>query len=198
MNFSNTVVEKLYREELSGSTKMTTTRQMTCDDLLRMNNVNLDQYTATYNQEFYLQYLAQWPEYFVVNDNPDGRMMGYVIGKIEGKNTNWHGHVSAVTVAPEARRLGLAGRLMEYLENVSDDIHHGYFVDLYVRISNSVAITMYKNLGYIIYRQIDGYYSGKEDAYDMRKALARDPGKLSEIPMDPLRVKPGVGAPSGD
>ena len=124
--------------------------------------------------------------------------MGYVLGKVEGKGKNWHGHVSAVTVAPEARRLGLAGNLMNYLENVSDDIHKGYFVDLYVRISNTVAITMYKKLGYIIYRQIIGYYSGTEDAFDMRKALARDSEKLSEVPMNPLRVKPGVGAPSGD
>jgi N-terminal acetyltransferase B complex catalytic subunit len=177
---------------------MTTTRQMTCDHLLRMNNVNLDQYTETYNQGFYLQYLAQWPEYFVVNDSPDGRMMGYVIGKVEGKNQNWHGHVSAVTVAPEARRLGMARNLMDYLEDVSDENHQAHFVDLYVRISNSVAINMYKKLGYIIYRQIIGYYSGTEDAYDMRKALARDPGKLSEVPLNPLRVKPGVGSPSGD
>ena len=177
---------------------MTTTRQMKCSDLLRFNNVNLDQYTETYNQGFYLQYLAQWPEFFAVNDSPDGRMQAYVIAKVEGKGKNWHGHVSAVTVAPEARRLGLAGRLMDYVEDVSEKIHESYFVDLYVRISNSVAITMYKKLGYIIYRQIIGYYSGKEDAYDMRKALAKDPDKLTEIPMDPLRVTPGVGAPSGD
>ena len=173
---------------------------MTCDDLLRFNNVNLDQYTETYNQGFYLQYLAQWPELFAVSDSPNGRMQAYVIAKVEGKNKNWHGHVSAITVAPEARRLGLAGRLMDYVENVSEEIHDGYFVDLYVRCSNSVAIAMYKKLGYIVYRQIINYYSGREpeDAYDMRKALARDPGKLTEVPLSPLRVKPGVGAPSGD
>ena len=32
----------------------------------------------------------------------------------------------------------------------------------------------------------------------MRKALKKDSKKLSEIPLNPLRVKPGVGAPSGD
>jgi len=159
---------------------MTTTRQMTCDDLLRFNNVNLDQYTETYHQGFYLQYLAQWPEYFAVNDSPDGRMMGYVMGKVEGKHKNWHGHVSAVTVAPEARRLGLAGRLMTYLENVSDDIHHGYFVDLYVRISNDVAVTMYRKLGYIIYRQIIGYYSGKEVREKRRERKKRKKKKIIE------------------
>lgn len=50
----------------------------------------------------------------------DGRMMGYIMGKSEGEGNKWHGHVTAVTVAPEFRRLGLARRLMKYLEDVSD------------------------------------------------------------------------------
>lgn len=32
------------------------------------------------------------------------RTMGYIIGKAEGQGENWHGHVTAVTVAPEFRR----------------------------------------------------------------------------------------------
>ena len=42
------------------------------------------------------------------------------MGKVEGKGTNWHGHVTALTVAPEFRRLGLARKLMDRLEVVSD------------------------------------------------------------------------------
>jgi hypothetical protein len=37
--------------------------------------------------------------------------------------------------------------------------------------SNILAINMYKKFGYSIYRTVIGYYSGEEDAYDMRKAL---------------------------
>lgn len=42
-----------------------------------------------------------------------------------------------------------------------------YFVDLFVRVSNEVAINMYKNLGYIVYRTVLEYYSGdpEENAY---------------------------------
>ena len=43
--------------------------------------------------------------------------------------------------------------------------YDAYFVDLFVRISNNVAIDMYKKFGYSIYRQVLGYYSGTEDAY---------------------------------
>lgn len=42
-----------------------------------------------------------------------------------------------------------------------------YFVDLFVRVSNKVAIKMYQQLGYIVYRTVLEYYSGDpdEDAY---------------------------------
>lgn len=43
--------------------------------------------------------------------------------------------------------------------------HNAYFVDLFVRVSNTVAINMYKKFGYVVYRQVIGYYSGEEDAY---------------------------------
>ena len=38
-------------------------------------------------------------------------------------------------------------------------------------------------MGYSVYRQVIGYYSGEEDAYDMRKALSRDVEKKSIIPL---------------
>lgn len=41
-----------------------------------------------------------------------------------------------------------------------------YFVDLFVRVSNKVAINMYKRLGYIVYRTVIDYYAGPEDEDD--------------------------------
>lgn len=61
-----------------------------------------------------------------------------------------------------------------------------YFVDLFVRVSNEIAINMYTKLGYIVYRTIIDYYSGDpedENAYDMRKSCSRDEFKKSMIPL---------------
>ena len=66
--------------------------------------------------------------------------MGYVMGKSEGGKELWHGHVTAVTVAPEYRRLGLAKQLMQSLEETSEFVYNCFFVDLFVRQSNSLAI----------------------------------------------------------
>lgn len=42
------------------------------------------------------------------------------MGKAEGHGENWHGHVTALTVSPDYRRLGLAITLMKFLEDVSE------------------------------------------------------------------------------
>ncbi|KAK9827471.1 hypothetical protein WJX74_004436 [Apatococcus lobatus] len=167
---------------------MTSIRRFTCSDLFTFNAVNLDYFTETYNLPFYLQYLAKWPEYCLLASGPGPESMGYIFGKAEGEGEGWHGHVTAVTVAPQFRRQRLADKLMGILEDLTEKMHNGYFVDLFVRKSNNAAINMYKRLGYIVYRTVLGYYSGDEDAYDMRKAMPRDTRKRSVIPLKrPIR-----------
>lgn len=93
----------------------------------------------------------------------------------------WHAHITALTVAPEARRLGIGKLLSEQLEAVADD-NNAWFVDLFVRASNHKAIAFYKSMGYSVYRVVKDYYGDNtedptldsEDAYDMRKSCKRD------------------------
>ena len=58
----------------------------------------------------------------------------------------WHAHITALTVAPAARRLGHATRLSKALEEVSDE-QNAWFVDLFVRVENEAAIKLYKKMG---------------------------------------------------
>lgn len=58
----------------------------------------------------------------------------------------WHAHITCLTVAPGARRLGLATKLSEALE-VAGDEADGWFVDLFVRVENEAAIKLYKKMG---------------------------------------------------
>lgn len=153
-------------------------RPMSPSDLLRFGNVNLDIYTETFFTSFYLTYLTNYPELCVTAVCGES-IAGYVMGKVEGEGRDWHGHVTALSVAPEMRRTGLAKRLMEeVLETVSEKVFGCYYVDLYVRRSNVAAIEFYRKLGYSVYRVVKRYYSGAEDAFDMRKPLAADPRGL--------------------
>lgn len=97
----------------------------------------------------------------------------------------WHGHITILTVSPPYRRLGYAKLLTSALER-SCNQSSAWFVDLYARASNTLAIDMYKRMGYSVFRRVVMYYSddpngtsdegggGGEDAFDMRKPLDRD------------------------
>lgn len=93
----------------------------------------------------------------------------------------WHAHITALTVAPEARRLGIGKILAEQLEAAAD-ANEAWFVDLFVRRSNIRAIAFYRRLGYSVFRVVKDYYGDhatdpaqtSEDAFDMRKSMKRD------------------------
>lgn len=93
----------------------------------------------------------------------------------------WHAHITAFTVAPEARRLGIGRILIDQME-MEADARNAWFVDLFVRRSNVGAIAFYEKAGYSVFRVVKDYYldhatdptQTTEDAFDMRKALKRD------------------------
>lgn len=143
------------------------------------------------------------------------------MGKVEGDSAYmqfsgnyfpWHGHVTALTVAPQYRRLGLARTLTGAFERGCEE-QRAWFVDLFVREGNDIAVGLYRGSGsvlfsaslqsldsslsneepgnrYSIFRRVINYYNddptgrkGGEDAFDMRKPLSRDK-KLQHIRPD--------------
>ncbi|KAM0756520.1 acyl-CoA N-acyltransferase [Meredithblackwellia eburnea MCA 4105] len=173
---------------------MSLLRPFSATDLFNFNPINLDAFTETYGVSYYLSYANNWADLFSVVESAGGQgrisgagegggLMGYVMGKTEGQAHEWHAHVSAITVSPGHRRLGLASMMMDLLESVGER-ERNWFVDLFARESNERAIGLYESLGYMIYRRVVGYYGGApgeedEDGFDMRKPLKRDKGKGS-------------------
>ncbi|KAH7126862.1 acyl-CoA N-acyltransferase, partial [Dendryphion nanum] len=173
---------------------MSTIRPMRPNDLFRISSTNLDHLTETYNIGFYLEYLTKWPDLCRVIEGIDGEIEGYILGKLESSPYTspvspytpstcpdpnylpWHGHITALTIAPSARRLGHATRLSAALEQASDT-NNAWFVDLFVRASNEIAKELYHKMGYSVYRTVVNYYNDGEDAWDMRKACSRDVGR---------------------
>lgn len=154
----------------------------------------MDHWTETYSNGFYLGYLAQWPDMTLTACAAHtDTIMGYVLGKAEGREPRkkreeitLHGHVTAVTVAPEYRRLGVAQMLMDFFEQVSEQVYQGFFVDLFVRPSNEKAIHMYEKRGYSVYRRVHRYYRGAgtqptEDGYG-RSMKRADSRRYAQIP----------------
>eukprot|EP00834_Sanchytrium_tribonematis_P003096 NODE_110_length_18645_cov_0.794403.p15 type:complete len:173 gc:universal NODE_110_length_18645_cov_0.794403:13505-12987(-) len=160
---------------------MATLRRFKATDIFDLSIVNLDPLTENYNISFYLQYLSWWPNYNKILLSNSGTPMSYLLAKEEGEGEWWHGHVTAITTASVYRRQGLAKMLMKELERIGD-VRKCYFIDLFVRASNSLAISMYRKLGYEVYREVIDYYDD-ENAFDMRKSLKRDAMKKLMIPL---------------
>lgn len=138
---------------------MTSITPFRATDLLSLSAVNLDVLTENYYISFYLGYLCKWPSMFFKSENADGVCTGYMMGKAEGLQKNWHSHITAVTVSYDYRRIGLARRLVEQLVTSSEDSAYDcYFMDLFVRSTNSLAINMYRGFGFDIFQRVVGYY----------------------------------------
>ena len=164
---------------------MVTIQPWSLSDIWHYGRVNIDKWTETYSVPFYLHYSTGWPPLNWTARNNSGDVCGYILGSANTKKPEQaKGHVTAVTVSEDYRRLGIASMLMSILETVCDRYYHAYFVDLFVRPSNKSAQIMYNKLGYTLYRQIINYYSTiHEDGYDMRKSLARDIDKKFMKPL---------------
>src|ERR1700730_8663680 len=97
--------------------------------------------------------------------SPSDKMMAFVVGMIEPDGT---GHVVALGVAPEQRRLGHGRRLMHEVEQ--GFLQRGVStVRLEVRTSNISAQRLYLDLGYKIVRRMTHYYTSGDDGYLMVK-----------------------------
>jgi len=123
-----------------------------------------------------------------IAENNSGTKVGYIIGSMKGKAEKSMGHVIALSICEDERRLGLGSQLMGILERVCDKKYKSYCTGLYVRPKNEVALNLYKKMGYIVYRVLLDYYSHpKEDGYDMRKSLSSDTQRINMIPVpDPV------------
>ncbi len=121
-----------------------------------------------YPFELFLIYYFLFKELFLVAEFLD-LVIGYVIGSVEEKGLL--GHVLSIAVHPLYRGYGIGKRLMRELEERFRDrgVKRIY---LEVSVDNTIALNLYRRLGYVVKKRIKGYY-GDSDAYVMEKTIAR-------------------------
>lgn len=104
-----------------------------------------------------------------VAENADGRIVGYVLSKMEEEASIVHGHITSLAVLRPYRKMGLAKRLMQCAHAAMRETFEAEYASLHVRKSNAAAKHLYiESLGYEIHDVEAKYYADAEDAYDMR------------------------------
>ncbi|OAV97890.1 N-terminal acetyltransferase A complex catalytic subunit ard1 [Puccinia triticina 1-1 BBBD Race 1] len=148
-------------------------RQATVADLPGMQHCNLMNLPENYQMKYYMYHLLTWPQLSFVGVDQKGRVVGYILAKMEEDPTDEpHGHVTSISVLRTYRRLGLANKLMQQSQKAMRNVFGAKYVSLHVRKTNRAALSLYQDtLGFAVKEIEKKYYADGEDAYSMRMVL---------------------------
>lgn len=148
-------------------------RPATLDDLWEMQHCNLMCLPENYQMKYYLYHALSWPQLLHVAES-DGKIVGYVLAKLDEDSTEVHGHITSLAVLRTHRKLGIAAKLMNAAHDAMQGVFEAKYCSLHVRVSNAAAIHLYVDiLGYEKNDIEKKYYADGEDAHDMRKTFKR-------------------------
>jgi len=164
---------------------MVSIRRATVEDLLKMQQTNLLCLPENYQFKYYIYHYLSWPSLLHVAEDHNGKIVGYVLAKLEDEDIKpgeVQGHITSISVLRTYRRLGVASKLMNHAINMMQEYFDADFVSLHVRVSNRPALHLYhNNLGFDVRGIEKGYYADKEDAYKMRKYFKKDKKDKNEV-----------------
>jgi peptide alpha-N-acetyltransferase len=82
-----------------------------------MQQTNLLCLPENYQYKYYIYHYLSWPALLHVAEDYDGKIVGYVLAKLEEDEEDSkiaHGHITSLSVLRTYRRLGLANKLMNH------------------------------------------------------------------------------------
>lgn len=143
-----------------------------------MQQTNLLCLPENYQFKYYIYHYLSWPSLLHVAEEHNGKIVGYVLAKLEDEDvgaTITQGHITSISVLRTYRRLGVASKLMSHALNMMQEYFDADLVSLHVRVSNRPALHLYKNtLGFEVMGIEKEYYADKEDAYKMKKYFKKE------------------------
>jgi len=163
-------------------------------DLMNMQHCNLLCLPENYQMKYYFYHGLSWPQLSYVAEDDKGKIVGYVLAKMEEdpEDSIPHGHITSLAVKRSYRRLGLAQKLMDQASRAMVENFGAKYVSLHVRKSNRAALHLYKvTLNFHVSEIEPKYYADGEDAYAMRRDLSEFAEKFGSPNFDrPLTPTP--------
>ena len=143
-------------------------RQAKAKDLLQLQAANLMCLPENYQFRYYMYHHQLWPQLLHVAENHKGKVVGYVLSKMEEDAETPHGHITSLAVEKTNRKCGLATKMMKLAHARQEESFDSEFCQLHVRYTNRAAFHLYaETLKYTINDIEKGYYADGEDAYLM-------------------------------
>ena len=107
---------------------MVNIRQATVADLFEMQNANLQNLPENYAMKYYMYHILSWPQLlYVAEEEVHGRIVGYVLAKMEEDAAETHGHITSLAVLRTHRKLGIATKLMTAAQRAMLDVFNANY-----------------------------------------------------------------------
>lgn len=128
-------------------------------DLPRIYEIEINAFPHPYDKDFFYHLWKRDIAHFYVTEG-EGKIVGYIIGIRRSRKL---GHVISIAVETDQRKKGV-GTLLMY--RLMDDIKSKE-IRLEVGVTNTVAQTFYRSLGFEAMESLPQYYQDGEDAIRM-------------------------------
>ncbi|UCC19125.1 MAG: ribosomal protein S18-alanine N-acetyltransferase [Promethearchaeota archaeon] len=152
-------------------------RRCKLEDLDAVIEINEKELPEDYPYFFYKSILDEFPESFLVAQNKNGKIIGYIMWRVE-KTPSPHSlkyinkaHLVSIAVSEGYRRKGIARVLLSNSMTAIKKHKIKEYV-LEVRVSNYTAIRLYEKFNYKIEGIKKNYYRDGENAYYMTLSIA--------------------------
>jgi len=142
------------------------------DDLDGVIKVNEQELPEDYPYFFYKSILDNFPESFLLAQNDQGKIVGYIMWRVE-KSPSLDslryinkGHLVSIAVSQDYRKRGIAKSLLTHsMQAIKKYKTHEYVLE--VRVSNYNAVKLYEQFKFQIANIKKNYYRDGENAYYM-------------------------------
>ncbi len=148
-----------------GDLKLELAQKKDVQELISLEKICFQEDAFSKNQITYLVTKAKG-EFIVIRQN--NKILAYLI--ISKRDTSKQIRIYSIAIAPEARGLGLAKRLMSYVEEVCKQ-ESKERISLEVSKENGPAIQLYQSFGYEVVGERPNYYANGGSALLMLKRI---------------------------
>jgi len=146
-------------------------------DLHQVVNINWTCLPENYDDSFFLELYYNFPKTFIVATIGE-KIVGYLMCRVEIGFSEIKrlgivkkGHIVSIAVLPEYRNKGIGYALVTQALN-GVKAYNVSEIYLEVRISNDVAINLYKKLEFKPIKTLNGYYKDGESAHLMARLVS--------------------------
>ncbi|MFX1376509.1 MAG: ribosomal protein S18-alanine N-acetyltransferase [Promethearchaeota archaeon] len=147
-------------------------RRCTLDDLDGVIKVNEEELPEDYPYFFYKSILDSYPESFLIAQDRNGKIVGYIMWRVEKASSLESlryvnkGHLVSIAVSEGYRNQGIGKSLLTTsMRAIKKYKIHEYVLE--VRVSNYNAIKLYEQFNFQIQNIKKNYYRDGENAYYM-------------------------------